>query len=80
MTRAGVLVIGSGLAAASAAYAIDQAGVGVEVVEKQQWWGGQLRTAQVGGISYEPHGAHIFHTRDEEVWRLVSVVQLLVCE
>ncbi len=72
MGSRGVLVVGSGLAAAAAAYAVEQAGERVEVVEKQQWWGGQLRTAQAAGVSYEPHGAHIFHTRDEQVWRLVS--------
>jgi UDP-galactopyranose mutase len=74
----GVLVVGSGLAAASAAYALARDGVPVEVVERQQWSGGQLRTAQVGGVSYEPHGAHIFHTRDAEVWQLVTgLVEML---
>jgi UDP-galactopyranose mutase len=73
-----VLVVGSGLAAASAAYVVERAGVAVEVLERQQWWGGQLRTAQAAGISYEPHGAHIFHTRDTEVWQLVSgLVEML---
>lgn len=72
MVGQGVLVVGSGLAAAAAAHAVTQAGVRVEVIERAQWWGGQLRTAQAAGISYEPHGAHIFHTRDRQVWDLVS--------
>jgi UDP-galactopyranose mutase len=67
-----VLVVGSGLAAATAAYTLHAEGVDVEVVERQPWWGGQLRTAHAAGVSYEPHGAHIFHTRDEQVWGFVT--------
>lgn len=72
MTSRGVLIVGSGLAGATAAYTLARSGVPVEVVERQAWWGGQLRTARAADIAYEPQGAHIFHTRDQEVWRLVS--------
>ncbi|WP_412537765.1 NAD(P)-binding protein [Longispora sp. K20-0274] len=65
-------VVGGGLAGATVAYALARAGRSVEVIEADPTWGGQLRTARAGGVYYEPTGAHIFHTRDSEVWRLVS--------
>ncbi|MEV6521898.1 FAD-dependent oxidoreductase [Longispora sp. NPDC051575] len=67
-----IRVVGGGLAGATVAYALAGAGRAVEVLEADPTWGGQLRTARAGGVYYEPTGAHIFHTRDAEVWRLVS--------
>lgn len=67
-----VRVVGSGLAGAATAHLLTRAGHRVEVIEGRPEWGGQLRTADAGGILFEPHGAHIFHTRDGEVWDLVS--------
>jgi UDP-galactopyranose mutase len=49
-----------------------EAGWRVEVIEADSAWGGQLRTASANGILYEPTGAHIFHTADAAVWRLVT--------
>ena len=67
-----VRVIGAGLAGATAAHLLHRAGARVEVIEASPEWGGQLRTAEADGIFYEPTGAHIFHTADLEVWRLVT--------
>ena len=67
-----VRIVGGGLAGATVAYSLGQAGLRVEVVEADATWGGQLRTAGANGILYEPTGAHIFHTGDEAVWRLVT--------
>lgn len=67
-----VRIVGSGLTAAAAAHRLHAAGVAVELVDAAAVCGGQLRTESLAGVLYEPHGAHIFHTRDEEVWRLVS--------
>jgi UDP-galactopyranose mutase len=67
-----VRVVGGGLAGATVAYLLARAGRRVEVIEAEPTWGGQLRTATANGILYEPHGAHIFHTADEPVWRLVT--------
>jgi UDP-galactopyranose mutase len=69
-----VRIVGAGLAGATVAHELHKAGRSVEVVEAAVDWGGQLRTAAAAGILYEPTGAHIFHTRDEEVWRLVNAL------
>lgn len=71
MTRL-VRIVGAGLAGATVGYLLERHGVGVEVIEADPTWGGQLRTASAAGHLFEPAGAHIFHTRDEEVWNLVS--------
>lgn len=67
-----VRVVGAGLAGATVAHLLERAGRRVEVIEANPDWGGQLRTAEADGIAYEPTGAHIFHTADTEVWRLVT--------
>jgi UDP-galactopyranose mutase len=67
-----VRVVGGGLAGAVTAHLLTDAGYPVEVIEAEPTWGGQLRTASANGILYEPAGAHIFHTADREVWRLVT--------
>jgi UDP-galactopyranose mutase len=67
-----VRIVGTGLTAASAAHRLTAEGVRVELLDAARVSGGQLRTESLSGVLYEPHGAHIFHTRDEEVWRLVS--------
>jgi len=51
------LIVGSGMAAATTARVLGDAGVGVEVVEAGPSWGGQLRPAEANGVLYEPHGA-----------------------
>ncbi|MEU6999079.1 UDP-galactopyranose mutase [Nonomuraea sp. NPDC046570] len=67
-----VRIIGGGLAGAVTARLLHEAGLAVQVFEAAPVWGGQLRTAEAAGVLYEPHGAHIFHTRDAEVWKLVN--------
>jgi UDP-galactopyranose mutase len=34
--------------------------------------GGLIRSEHMQGVLYEPHGSHIFHTEDEEVWELAN--------
>ncbi len=49
-----------------------KAGWNVAVVERSEVVGGHVRNSWMRGLPYEPNGAHIFHTDDEDVWRLVS--------
>jgi UDP-galactopyranose mutase len=34
--------------------------------------GGLVRSEHLEGVLYEPHGSHIFHTEDQEVWELAN--------
>jgi UDP-galactopyranose mutase len=36
--------------------------------------GGLIRSELMNGVIYEPHGSHIFHTEDREVWELASAM------
>jgi UDP-galactopyranose mutase len=62
-----IAVIGAGWAGTSAARKLHDAGVGVHVFERATVPGGHSRSETLGGVVYEPNGAHIFHTSDEEV-------------
>jgi UDP-galactopyranose mutase len=65
-------IIGSGLAAATVTYEMHRRGVHCSIFEKEDRWGGLVRSDTIEGVIYEPHGSHIFHTDDTEVWELVS--------
>jgi len=65
-------IIGAGLSGATAAWRLAQAGVRVTVFERNAHVAGHIRNEWFRGIPYEPNGAHIFHTSDEEVWQLAS--------
>ena len=36
--------------------------------------GGLIRSEHMGDVLYEPHGSHIFHTEDHEVWELANAM------
>jgi UDP-galactopyranose mutase len=42
------------------------------LLEKAGVPGGLIRSEHMHGVLYEPHGSHIFHTEDEEVWNLAN--------
>ena len=66
------LIVGAGLYGATIAYQLHQAGKKVLVLEKESYVGGICHQEKEEGISVHTHGAHIFHTGDEEVWSLVT--------
>ncbi|WP_018790532.1 FAD-dependent oxidoreductase [Salinispora arenicola] len=72
MTGMTGVVVGAGLAGAAAAWQLAQHGFAVRVFEQSDVVGGHVRTEWFRGVPYEPHGAHIFHTQDLDVWRLVT--------
>ena len=67
-----VAVIGAGWAGASAARALVDAGLHVEVFDAAGVAGGHSRVETLGGVVYEPGGPHIFHTADPRVARWVQ--------
>ena len=57
-----VLVIGAGWTGATVANILNQNGVEVLVVEKENIVGGHSRSSTIKNVVLEPYGAHIFHT------------------
>jgi UDP-galactopyranose mutase len=66
-----VAIVGAGWAGASAARALSDRGVHVEVFEASGVIGGHSRAETLEGVVFEPHGPHIFHTDNERVIRWV---------
>jgi UDP-galactopyranose mutase len=72
MTSQRVLIVGAGLTGCTLAHQLAEAGVASVVLERADVPGGLIRSEHMEGVLYEPHGSHIFHTEDEEVWRLAN--------
>jgi UDP-galactopyranose mutase len=70
MTRA--LIVGGGLTACTVSHQLAQQDIESVILERLQVHGGLIRSEHLGGVLYEPHGSHIFHTEDEEVWELAN--------
>jgi UDP-galactopyranose mutase len=67
-----VLVVGAGLTGSTLAHRLARDGVRSLVLEREAVPGGLIRSEHMEDVLYEPHGSHIFHTDDEEVWRLAN--------
>jgi UDP-galactopyranose mutase len=70
MTR--VLVVGAGLTGCTLAHRLAREDVQTILLERADVPGGLIRSEHLGGVLYEPHGSHIFHTEDTEVWELAN--------
>ena len=72
------VVVGAGLTGLTAARFLHASGAAVTVYEQDFTLGGHARSETMHGVPYEPNGAHIFHTSDRSVWRMVtSLVRML---
>jgi UDP-galactopyranose mutase len=69
-----VLVAGAGLTGCTVAHRLAEHDVETVVYEAAHVPGGLIRSARLEGVLYEPHGTHVFHTDDEEVWRLANAM------
>ncbi|HEX2161101.1 MAG TPA: FAD-dependent oxidoreductase [Thermoleophilaceae bacterium] len=67
-----VLVVGAGLTGCTLAHRFAREGVETVLLERDSVPGGLVRSDHMNGVLYEPHGSHIFHTEDEEVWNLAN--------
>lgn len=65
-------IVGGGLAGAVCAHEFRQHDVPSHIFEKEKRWGGLLRSDTMKDVVYEPHGTHVVHTDDEEVWDLFN--------
>jgi UDP-galactopyranose mutase len=70
MTRA--LIVGGGLTGCTVAHRLAEHDVESVVLERLDVPGGLIRSESMNGVLYEPHGSHIFHTEDHEVWELAN--------
>ena len=66
------LIVGGGLTGCTVAHELAENGWHVRIHESAELPGGLVRSATLGGVVYEPHGSHIFHTEDREVWEYVQ--------
>src|SRR4051812_20458941 len=67
-----VLIVGAGLTGCTMAHRLARDGVRSVLLERALVPGGLIRSEHLEGVLYEPHGSHIFHTEDEEVWKLAN--------
>jgi len=67
-----VTVVGAGLFGATVARLLTDKGHCVRLVEERPVVGGMAYDELHRGIRVHTHGAHIFHTKSEEVWRFVN--------
>src|ERR671925_829229 len=67
-----VLIVGAGLTGCTIAHRLARDGVESVLLEREAVPGGLIRSEHMEGVLYEPHGSHIFHTEDEEVWKLAN--------
>ena len=69
-----VLIVGAGLTGCTLAHRLAAAGVRSTLLERADVPGGLIRSEHLEGVLYEPHGSHIFHTEDREVWELANAM------
>lgn len=65
--RKRIAVVGAGWSGAVLARSLHEEDFAVEVMERARNVGGHSRSETLNGVVYEPNGAHIFHTSNEEV-------------
>jgi UDP-galactopyranose mutase len=69
-----ILIVGAGLTGCTLAHRLAAEGIESVLLERAEVPGGLVRSEHMEGVLYEPHGSHIFHTEDEEVWRLANAM------
>ena len=72
MKRYDYLIVGAGLFGSTFAYRAHQKGKKCLVIDKRPHLGGCAYCENIAGITVHKYGAHIFHTSNNEVWRLVN--------
>lgn len=66
------LIVGAGLAGATAACELTKTGKKCLVIDKRPHIGGNIYTEDINGINVHKYGAHIFHTSDKKIWDYVN--------
>lgn len=66
------LIVGSGIYGCVFAHEAQKRGFKCLLIEKRPHIGGNSRTDNIEGINVHTYGAHIFHTKNKEVWEYVN--------
>src|SRR5918998_758146 len=69
-----ILIVGAGLTGCTLAHRFAREGLASTLLERTDVPGGLIRSEHMNGVLYEPHGSHIFHTEDREVWDLANAM------
>src|SRR5918998_6739995 len=69
-----ILIVGAGLTGCTLAHRFAREGLPSTLLERLDVPGGLIRSEHMNGVLYEPHGSHIFHTEDREVWDLANAM------
>ncbi len=69
-----VLIVGAGLTGCTLAHSLARESIASTLLERADEPGGLIRSEHMEGVLYEPHGSHIFHTEDREVWELANAM------
>ena len=69
------LIIGAGVSGAVFAREMTDWGFRCLVIDKRPYIGGNCYCEDIDGVAVHKHGAHIFHTDDEEIWRYFNRYQ-----
>ena len=65
------LIVGAGLFGSVFAYEAYKAGKKCLVIDRRDHIGGNVYTEDWNGIKVHKYGAHIFHTKKEEIWKYI---------
>ena len=68
------LIVGAGLFGAVFANKAKELGKRCLVIDRRSHLGGNIYCEEKYGINVHKYGAHIFHTSDREVWKLVNFI------
>ena len=66
------LIVGAGLFGSVFAYEATKRGKSCLVIDKRDHIGGNVYTKEIEGINVHMYGAHIFHTKDKEIWDYIN--------
>jgi UDP-galactopyranose mutase len=66
------LIVGAGLYGSVFANVATKHGKKCLIIDKRNHIGGNVYCEEIEGINVHKYGAHIFHTKDKEVWNYVN--------
>jgi UDP-galactopyranose mutase len=66
------LIVGAGLFGSIFAFEMNKRGKKCLVLEKRSHIGGNVYTQKIDGINVHIYGAHIFHTKNKDIWDYIN--------